>query len=263
MAPATIPVRAVVALVALACALAACRSSSSSPAPLQVAAAADLTLAFEEVGQAFTARTGRPVVFTFGSTGLLARQLAQGAPFVVFAAANVAFVDDVVARGVCDGATRRPYARGRLALWSPAGGVSPPTSLADLASPRFGRIAIGHPEHAPYGMVAKAGLQRAGVWDVVAPRLVHGENIRQTLQFAQSGNADVAIVARSLVVDDHTNPWVTVDAAVHPPLDQALVVCGTRDRADAVAFADFVASAAGQAILARHGFDPPQTGATP
>lgn len=233
------------------------------PAPLQVAAAADLTLAFEEIGQAFSARTGRPVVFTFGSTGLLARQLAQGAPFVVFAAANLAFIDDVVARGVCDGATRRPYARGRLALWSPAGSSAPPTSLADLADPRYGRIAIGHPEHAPYGMVAKAGLQRAGVWDVVAPRLVLGENIRQTLQFAQSGNADVAIVARSLVVDDHANPWMTVDAAEHPPLDQTLVVCGTRDRASALAFVDFVVSAAGQAILARYGFDPPTAGASP
>lgn len=244
--------------------LAACTPSSttSTDQPLRVAAAADLTRAFDELGKAFTARTGRAVVFTFGSTGLLARQLEQGAPFDVFAAANVAFVDDVVRAGACHGRSVRRYARGRLAVWSRRDGVTPPVSLDDLASPRFTRIAVANSEHAPYGMAANAALQHVGVFTAVEPRLVSGDNVRQALQFAESGNADVAITALSLVIDDTVNPWQRVDDALHPPLTQALVVCGERDVAAARAFADLVVSPDGQAILARHSFDPVPTTTT-
>ena len=83
--------------------------------PVRVAAASDLTDAFGTLGPAFTARTGHAVTFSFGATGQLAAQIREGAPFDVFAAANVSFVDAVVAAGACDGATKTPHARGRIA----------------------------------------------------------------------------------------------------------------------------------------------------
>jgi molybdate transport system substrate-binding protein len=223
--------------------------------PVRVAAAADLADAFSELGAAFEARTGRGVTFSFGSTGLLAKQIREGAPFDLFAAANVSFVDEVVAAGACDEATKASYARGRIALWSRRGAVTAPDDLGELADERFTRIAIANPEHAPYGQAAMEAMQDVGIWSAIEPRLVYGENVRQTLQFAQTGNAEAAVVALALVVNDRENPWTQVDERHHRPLEQALVVCtGGRDREGGRAFAAFVGSGEGRAVMRRYGF---------
>lgn len=232
-----------------------CRAEDAEPAPLRVAAAADLARAFEALGPDFERASGRRVSFTFGSTGLLAKQIREGAPFDVFAAANVSFVDEVVRAGACDGETQAPYARGRIALWTRRGEGAPPASLTDLADPRFRRIAIANPEHAPYGQAAKQALERAGLWSAVSPRLVYGENVRQTLQFAETGNVEAAIVALALVVDDAEDPWILIDEALHHPIDQALVVCRHgRDREGALAFVRFINAEPGRVVMRRFGF---------
>jgi molybdate transport system substrate-binding protein len=224
-------------------------------APIRVAAAADLTLAFEELGRAFEARTGQGVTFSFGSTGLLAKQIAQGAPFDLFAAANVSFVDDVVVAGACDGSTKAPYARGRIAIWTRRDLVAPAQSLEDLADVRFQRIAIAHPEHAPYGQAARDALTNVGIWNAIEPRLVYGENVRHTLQLAQTGNVEAAVVALALVVGDDANPWLHIDEHHHRPIDQALVVCDRgQNRVGGQAFADFVDSETGRTVMRRYGF---------
>jgi molybdate transport system substrate-binding protein len=228
---------------------------SATPAPVRVAAAADLALAFEELGRDFERQTGRPVTFSFGSTGLLAQQLRAGAPFDVFAAANVSFVDDVVAAGACDGATKAPYARGRIAVWTRRGSVAPPAAFEELADRRFTRIAIANPEHAPYGQAARQALQQARLFGTVESRLVFGENVRQALQLAETGNVEAAIVALALVVGDHDNPWLLVDERMHRPIDQALVVCvNGRSREGGRSFARFVNAAPGRAVMRRYGF---------
>lgn len=239
-------------VVALGC------TRAAGPQPVQVAAASDLTRAFEAAASAFTQQGGPPVRLTFGSSGLLGKQLREGAPFDLFAAADARFIDDVVASGACDGATRSPYGRGRVVAWSRRGSVEPPAGVAALAEPRFARLALPNPEHAPYGRAAKEALERAGVWSAVAPRLVFAENVRQALQIAETGNADVALTALALVVDDHENPWVRLDEALHEPLEQVLVVCTRgRNREGGRGFAAFLASAPGRAILRRHGFELP------
>jgi molybdate transport system substrate-binding protein len=234
-----------------------CRSPAdqAAPEPVRVAAAADLAFAFEALGKAFEQHTGQAVVFSFGSTGLLALQLKEGAPFDVFAAANVSYVDGVVAAGVCDGTTKAPYARGRIALWTRHDGPVPPRTLADLADPRFKKIAIANPDHAPYGQAARDALKAAGLWERVQPRLVLGENVRQTFQFAETGNAETAIVALALVVGDVKNPWTLVDDTLHPPIAQALAVClGGKNREGGRAFARFVNSDEGRAVMKQYGF---------
>ena len=225
------------------------------PPPIRVAAAADLTLAFEQLGKAFEQQTGKHVTFSFGSTGLLAQQVREGAPFDVFAAANVSFIDDVVSAGACDGATKTPYARGRIAIWTKRDRVAAPHAIRDLAERRFTRIAIANPAHAPYGQAAKEALQKAGLWAAVGPRLVLAENVRQTLQFAETGNVEAAIVALSLVVNDKNNDWLLVDESMHRPIDQALVVCAKGpSRAAAVSFAHFVGAPQGRKVMQSFGF---------
>lgn len=242
--------------------LGACRSSSnqapgtSAPIPLKVAAAADLAFAFRDLGKRFEERTGVPVVFSFGSTGLLARQIKEGAPFDVFAAANVSFVEDVVRAGRCDGGTQELYARGRIVLWwSDKGPAAPPRALGDLADRRFAKIAIANPEHAPYGRAAEEALRSTGVWEAVKPRLVFGENVQQTLEYARTGNADAALVALSLALVTPGGQYVPVAPSLHKPIDQSLVTCARGERAaPARRFTAFVNGQEGRAVMRRFGF---------
>ena len=223
-----------------------------------MAAAADLAFAFKDIGDAFEKRTGQKVVFSFGSTGLLAKQIAEGAPFDVFAAANVSFADDVIQAGVCFADSRQLYARGRIALYA-RDAAHAPSSLLDLKEARFVKIAIANPEHAPYGRAAKEAILKAGVWEAVSPKLVFGENVQQAMQFAQSGNAEVAIVALSLATVTK-GTYVTIDPEMHAAIDQALVVCNGSPEAKGAAipaarqFTAFISSDDGRAIMKRFGF---------
>jgi molybdate transport system substrate-binding protein len=196
-------------------------------------------------------------VFSFGASGLLTKQIQEGGPFEVFAAANRSFVDDAVRTGSCDAASVRTYARGHLVMWMRAGAAEPPRNIADLADTRFRRIAIANPDHAPYGRAAKQALEHAKLWDSVKPRLVYGENIQQTLQFAQSGNAEVAPVSSSLVLGIG-GVQVDVDASSYDPLNQAIALCGTgMKNPNAMTFEDFVTAEEGRATLQRWGFQLP------
>jgi molybdate transport system substrate-binding protein len=220
--------------------------------PLRVAAAADLTQAFGELGKLHEQRTSQPVTITFGASGLLARQIEEGAPFDLFAAANLGFVEETVAKGACRGDSVTKYARGRLAIIV-APGVAAVTDPAQLAGATYKRIAIANPAHAPYGKAATQMIDKLHLTDALKPRLVYGENVQQAMQFAQSGNAEAAIVALALVTD---RAHVVVDDKLHDPIDQALVVCG-KDAAHvkaARAFVDTLRSPAGRAILERYGF---------
>ena len=246
---------------AIACialgALASCRDGgdSEATAPVRVAAASSLMLAFEALADEAGDELGSPISYSFGSSGSLAKQLRGGAPFDVFASANTAFVDEVIAAGACDGESRARYAEGRIALWARDGSVTPPTSLAELADPRFTRIAIANPEHAPYGQAAREALEHAGLWDALEPRLVYAETIRQAYQFAQSGNVDAAIIAYSPVIHDEDNPWLLIDKARHEPIEKALVICTSgSQRPGAEAFAALLASDAGREVMRDHGF---------
>ncbi len=227
--------------------------SEASVAEISVAAASDLRFAFEELGEAYTAGTGTEVTFSFGSSGQLRQQIVNGAPFDLFASANVAFVDDVIEAGRGDPDTQADYAFGRIALWA-APGVDLPASIEDLVDPRYRRIAIANPEHAPYGVAAREALASAGISDAVSPRLVLGENISDTLRIAESGNADVGIVALSLVIAGDT-PYTLLPEQLHEPLRQALVVTGDGPGGEAAAdFAEFLASPAGREVMVRYGF---------
>ena len=236
-----------------------CSSKPAGP-KLKIAAAADLAHAFAELGNEFQGKTGITVEIQYGSSGLLAKQIEQGAPFALFAAANREYVEQVVKAGKCDAATARSYARGRLVVWTRAGTV-PPTKLADLADPRFRKIAIANPEHAPYGKAAKQALEAAGLWPQLQDRIVLGENVQATMLYARDGNADAAVVAQSLAAVTDGGASLAVDPALHAPLDQAMVVCGTGDAVDAAKrFETFIGSREGREVMTRYGFTLPAEG---
>ena len=246
-------------LLALAC-VTACKTNSrattttASSDEITVAAAADLTPAFEELGRQFESTTRTKVVFVFGSTGMLTRQIENGAPFDLFAAANVSYIDELDQKGLIIPDSKTIYARGRITLWTTNESPIRLQSIADLAQPEVQRIAIANPDHAPYGLAAKQALQSAGVWDRVQPKLVYGDNIRQTLQYAQTGNVEVAIVALSLSVQSNGR-WSLIPEELHQPIDQALAVMKTTRKEQAArAFANFINSPQGKAVMKKYGF---------
>ncbi|MGH7297022.1 MAG: molybdate ABC transporter substrate-binding protein [Polyangiaceae bacterium] len=229
--------------------------ADDAPVVLNVAAASDLSFAFKDVGAAYEHRTGAKVVFSFGATGLLAKQMAEGAPFDVFAAANVSFADDAVAAGACLADSKATYATGHIVLFSRKDAAFHPTAVADLTDARIAKIAIANPDHAPYGRAARQAMERAGVWTTVRPKVVYGENVQQTLQFAQSGNADVAIVALSLATVT-PGQSAQIPTGLYDPIDQAMVACvhGEAGQAAGRKFIQFVQSREGHDIMRKYGF---------
>ncbi len=237
----------------------------ASDVTLTVAAAADLTPAFEELGTLFTEETGIAVVFNFGSTGQLTQQIEQGAPVDVFAAANRSYIDDLEEAGLVITDTVALYAQGRITIWTRADSELTFESLDDLTQEGVNRIAIANPEHAPYGVAAREALESAGLWETLQPNLILGENIAQTLQYAETGNVDVAIVALSLsIAAGDEGRYVLIPAELHNPLNQALaVVSSTEHEAEARQFAEFVNSEAGREVMTRYGFVLPEAEPAP
>lgn len=233
----------------------ACRGTRApETAQLTVAAASDLTAAFEEIGRDFEARDKIKPIFVFGSTGLLTRQIENGAPFDVFAAANESYIDQLQQKGLTVEGTKTIYGRGRITMWTMAESRFKLEKIEDLASPDVHRVAIANPDHAPYGLAAREALETAGIWQTVQPKLVYGDNIRQALQFAETGNVEVAIVAVSLSAQNKGR-CVLIPETLHKPLLQAMaVIKGTTNEDAARSFTDFVTGSKGREILAKYGF---------
>lgn len=244
----------------LALVAAGCRPETTT---LTVSAASDLTYAFQEIALQFQAETGHRVIFNFGSTGQLAQQIERGAPVDVFAAANVGFMEELVRQGLVLPDTVQLYARGYLTLWTRADSPLQLERLEDLIRPEVRRVAIANPDHAPYGIAAREALQAAGIWDAVQPKLVLGENVRQALQYAETGNVDAAIVALSLSAPAAAGPdglgrWVLIPQDLYTPLDQTLaVVKGTPHETVARAFIAYINGPQGRQIMRNYGFTLP------
>lgn len=233
------------------------RQTEDARAGLTVAAAANLSDAFEELGRRFTERTGTPVTYSFGATGDLARQIENGAPFDLFAAADTRHVEGLETKGLLASGTRAVYARGSLVLWVPPGGRAPVERIEDVAGEGVTRVAVATPGVAPYGRAAVEALTALGVWARVEPKVVYGQSVAQVKQFAASGNADAAFIPRSLVRQGEGTS-IDVDERLHGPIEQALGVVVASKRQDAAkAFAAYVLSEEGQALLERYGYRRP------
>src|SRR5579862_5708968 len=182
--------------------LTSCASQPEPPRTLTIAAAANLTDVFGEIGRTFKAKTKIDVVLNFGSTAQLSQQIDNGAPFDLFAAADTEHVDSLVNSGKLTRDSRAVYALGQLALWIPGGEQSGIKDLKDLTGKRVRFIAIAQPELAPYGQATVEALKSAGLWESVQPKIVYGNSINLARQMASSGNADAAFTAYSLVLHD-------------------------------------------------------------
>ena len=242
-----------------------CAACASKPEPKQtpeiiVAAAANLSEAFSELGRQFTTRTGINIRFSFGATADLAKQIENGAPFDVFASADVEHVDRLAQRGLLAPGSRALFARGRLVLWTPEGGKARVSRIEDIADAGVERIAIAKPDVAPYGRATVEALRSLNLWERVESKAVYAQNVTQTKQYAARGEADVAFLPRALVKQGEGTA-IEVDERLHRPIDQALGVVRASDKQDAARrFAEFVLSVEGQSVLERYGYVKPAEG---
>ncbi|HEV2764114.1 MAG TPA: molybdate ABC transporter substrate-binding protein [Pyrinomonadaceae bacterium] len=231
---------------------------SLAGAEITVAAAANLTDVFEEVSKAFGARTGVRVVYSFGATADLARQIRNGAPFDVFASADVPHVMELEREGFVTPFTPAVYARGRLVLWTPPSGRVRLARLEDLARTEVTRVALAKPDVAPYGQAAVDALRALNLWDGLEPKVVYAQNVSQAKQFAATGNADAAFVPRSLVKSGEGEA-LNVDESLHRPLEQAAGVVKASAKQEAARhFVEFLQSDEGQEIFERFGYRRPE-----
>jgi molybdate transport system substrate-binding protein len=231
---------------------------------VRVAAAADLNVALGEIIERFGSAHDVDVTVSYGSSGTFYAQLLNQAPFDLFLSADLQYPNGLVSRGLTLPQTEFTYAVGRLVLWAPA--ASPVDverdGLEALIPASIAHVALANPEHAPYGRAAVAAMQSAGVYDRLRPKLVFGENVAQAMQFAQSGAADAALVARSLALapgGKGAGRIFEIPAAAYPRIDQGGVILRWAVDPDAArALRGFLLSAEGRAILARTGFSLPE-----
>lgn len=226
---------------------------------LTVAAAADLTFALKEISTNYEKQTGTHVKIIFGSSGTLTTQIENGAPFDMLFSADITYPKKLEADGLSEPGSIYQYAVGRIVLWTPKDSkVDVSKGMTCLPSREAQHIAIANPEHAPYGRAAVSAMTKAGVYDQVKGKFVLGENVAQAMQFVDSGNAEVGVVALSLAlaptVVDRGQYWeVPLDS--YPRIEQgAVIVKASRNKKAAKSFLMYVRGAEGSAILKRYGF---------
>jgi len=216
----------------------------------------------QKLAPAFEKQTGIHVSVSLGSSGNFFAQIQNGAPFDVFLSADRSYPEKLLQAGQAEPNSLTPYARGRMVLWTAKStGLHLPTKdgktldggLDFLKGSEVHKIAIANPEHAPYGRAAVAAMEHFKVYDQVKSKLVLGENISQTAQFAQSGNADVGFVGLSGALSASmtaSGEYVLLPDDSYPPIEQAaVVIAASRNKEQAQRFLKFLMSAEGQAIL--------------
>ena len=246
--------------IGLACALPAVLLAQA-PRPLSIAAASDLQAALPEIVRAFERSASVRVAVSYGSSGTFVAQIRNGAPFDLFLSADVDYPRQLAQAGLADPATLQRYATGHLVMWTRRdSGLDLDRGLAALADARVRHVAIANPNHAPYGRAAVAALRSAGLYDAIRPKLVMGDSLAQAAQLVESGNADVGLLSRSLVLGPTLQAeGISADVRVaYPPIEQAgIIVKASRAPAQARAFMSFLRREDAGRQLARFGFTVP------
>ncbi len=245
---------------------------------LLVSAASSLTDVLNEIGTEFT-KTHRDVIisFNFAASGALKQQIEQGAPVDVFASASPKEMDALAKNHLIDSATRLDFASNRLVLIAPLNSGSTGSSRRltgwdGLKSPAVKRIALSNPATVPSGRYAQETLTRRGLWEIVKPKSVFGENVRQTLAYVVNGDADAGIVFATDAAANSGAPSTTeskrdsttirvrivaeaVPGKDHSPIVYpAAVVSATMEKDAAHSFVAYLQQPAAQKILGRYGF---------
>ena len=240
--------------------------AAGAQTPLRVAAAADLGPVLPPVLAQFEAQTGIHAEATYQASAMLTTEISNGAPFDVFLSADLSYPQRLIDAGAADtkgistAAGPVTYAKGTLVLWARKDAHLPAPSLALLSDPNLRRLAVANPDRAPYGRAAVAALQSLKLYDTLKPKLVTAENIAQTAQFADTGNADAGLISLTSALTPQLSgdgQYFVIPRDLYPPIEQgAVIVSKTSQREAAVKFLELLLSQPVQAQLAHSGLTP-------
>jgi molybdate transport system substrate-binding protein len=229
-----------------------------------VAVASDFTKPMTEIAAAFEKTTGHTAKLSFGSSGKAFAQIQSGAPFEVYLSASEKYPLELEKNGFAVIDSHFVYAIGKLVLWSAIPGYVDDQGKI-LTTGGFKHIALADPTHAPYGVVAEDVMKSLGVLDKLRPLFVQGENISQTFQFVNTGNAELGFVGLAQVIDVNSEKkigsgsgWI-IPENLHSPFRQMAVLLKTgAENPAAHALVDFLKSPTALAIIEKYGFGLPK-----
>jgi molybdate transport system substrate-binding protein len=230
---------------------------------LTIAAAADLTFVFTDVAAKFQAQTGDSAKLSFGSSGNFFSQIQNGAPYDLFFSADISYAKKLEDAGLTEPGSLYRYAIGKIVLWVPADSkLEVSKGMPVLSDPAIRKIAIANPAHAPYGRAAMAAIKHDRLYDTIKDKIVLGENISQTAQFVQSGNADIGVIALSLALSPtmkDKGKYFEVPAEDYPAIAQAVVILkSSKHKELAQKFIAFIKQPATSELMQRYGFVVPR-----
>jgi molybdate transport system substrate-binding protein len=224
-----------------------------------VAAASDLRYAIDEIAMAYKKVNPKSdIKVTYGSSGNAYQQIVNGAPYDIYFSADILYPNKLKAQGLT-ASNSKLYAIGYIVLWSNQIDVS--KGMSSLNDSKISKIAIANPTHAPYGLRAEESLKHYKMYDGLKSKFIMGENISQAAQFAQTGNAEVGILALSLVLSPtmkNQGKYFLIDSKSYSPLEQAYIIIKKQTvNPETYKFAKFIATPTARGIFKRYGFKLP------
>jgi molybdate transport system substrate-binding protein len=223
-----------------------------SGAPLRVSAAASLTDVLHEIA----AQYGQPVLFNFGASSMLARQIQEGAPADLFISADELKMDQLAQRGLLVKKSRVDILANTLVIVIPSDSALKIESAKDLADPSIRNVAVAEPQSVPAGIYAKEYLRKIKVWDRITYKLIPTDNVRSALAAVESGNVEAGIVYKTDALISHAVkiayeiPRTEGPKIVYP----AAVLADSTEKAAAQKFLDYLQSEPARAVFRRFGF---------
>ncbi|WP_034412249.1 molybdate ABC transporter substrate-binding protein [Derxia gummosa] len=227
---------------------------------LSLAVAANFTAPIQKIIPAFEAATGHKVTLSTGATGKFYAQIKAGAPFEVLLSADDETPAKMEKEGLAVAGSARPYAFGKLVLWSAKPGFVDDKGEV-LKGSGFAHLSLADPKLAPYGLAATEALRKLGVYEAVQPKLVLGENITQAYQFVATGNAELGFVALSQVMKDgkvaEGSAWIVPTTLYNPIRQDAVLLVNGKGKPAAEALLAYLKSEPARAVIKSFGYDLP------
>lgn len=231
-------------------------AADTPPGELTVYAAASLRDVLQSLAPKCEKVTGTRLVFNFGASNDLARQIEAGNKADVFLSADEAWMDKVAQAGLVDAGSRRALLSNRLVVIARQDSSVRIAAPSDLAASAIKRISLADPQAVPAGKYARAWLDKTGVWETIADRILPALDVRAALAAVESGGADVGVVYRTdAAISDKVRVLYEVPESDGPRISYAVAALSQRPRLDAARrVVDWLAGPAAAAAFEKSGF---------
>jgi len=221
-----------------------------------VFAAASLTDSLKEIAPAYEKQSGDKIIFNFGASSTLARQIEEGAPADIFISADEAKMDGLEKKGLILKETRKSRLSNLLVIVVAAERGAVIRSAEDLATDKVKRLAVAEPKTVPAGIYAKEYLQKQNLWSAVEAKIIPTENVRAALAAVEAGNVEAGIVYKTdAALSKKVKVAYEVPAKDNPAISYPMAVVKEAKQPEAAKiFLQYLNSDAAAQVFSRFGF---------